>query len=132
MVDEVVKTLTRLKQDYPVNIVSSGAKEIQFAVAGIQELFKVSIISGDCIVATDAWHEHVGDADGLNNFLRLLFTGAIQIEVKYRGKIPVAHCVWKVQDGKKKFIASTSSLISPFWKKKSYRRLGYKLPTGEK
>ena len=126
MIDQITEALSQLKQEYPITITLSGKKEVEFTVEGIHDSFHVYVISGDCIVGTDCWHEHVGDAKGLINFLHFLFTGAIQIEVKYRGTSPVAHRVWKMQDGEPQVVTWTGSFISPFWKKKSYKKLEYK------
>lgn len=124
-IDEITETLIRLQQEYPVRVTSSGKKEVKFTVDGIEDTFHVSVHSNDCIICTESWHEHVADYYGLNSFLHLLFSGTIRITVKYRGRFPVAHCVRKMHKGKEVVISRTGSLVSPFWKKKSYKTLEY-------
>lgn len=126
MIAEITETLTRLQREYPISVTSSGKKRMEFSVDGITDEFWVSVNSGDCIVGANAWHEHVGDAEGLEDFLHLLFTGTIQIEVTYRGNTAVGHHVRRLKDGKEETMTRTGSLISPFWKRKSYKKLDYR------
>lgn len=123
--DQIRQSLTNLGAEYPITVTGSGAKELQFSVAGVPGEFEILLIGGDCVIGRDGWHEHVGDGDGLSNFLRLLFSGEIKIEVTYRGERPVAHRVWRTKDAKEASVTWTGALLSPFWRKKTRRIVEY-------
>jgi hypothetical protein len=127
MMDKVKEAIAKLKQDYPITETSAGG-EIELKVEGVQETFRLATFRHECILFADAWHEHFDTADDLAEFLDGLFTGRVQIVVKYRGKTPVAHKVRLLHEGKIHFVSWTGSLISLFlfWRKKSYKTLDYR------
>jgi hypothetical protein len=127
MMHKVKEAITRLKQNYPITV-KSFRDEIELHVAGVQETFHLSVSRRECILFVDAWHEHFDTVDDLVGFLEGLFTGHMQIVVKYRGKTPVAHRVRVVHDGKDHVVSWTGSLLCLFlfWRKKSYKTLDYK------
>lgn len=125
MIDKVKDAIADLKEEYPITMMSVG-DEIQLKIEGVQDTFVLSVSRHECILFTDVWHEHFDTADDLAEFLDGLFTGRIQIVVKYRGQTPVAHKVQVLHGGKVNTVSWTGSLVSPFWRKKSYKTLEYR------
>ena len=139
MIDQVKEMLSRLKEKYPITDTWSGEKG-EFKVSGIDDTFYVDFLSRDhCTLHNNhSWHEHFIEWGGepygrgghysLEDFLDGLFTGFIQIRVKYRGNTPVGHEVGFVGEGGFEGIRHTSILrLKSFFKSAWFKKLEYKL-----
>jgi len=109
------------------------AKLIKFKVTGIEEVFRIADSGKEIIISTEAWHEHFGEQNSYrdgNEFIDDLFSGKVYFSVKCRGDFPVAHSLHKIDEDNKDIILSRAgTLFSPFWRKKSIKKLYYKMPT---
>ncbi|HBC88531.1 MAG TPA: hypothetical protein DCZ94_16410 [Lentisphaeria bacterium] len=129
MNDKTRESLSNLKSKYPIDILEEG-KIIKFKIKGIDEIFRASDSGNEVIISTDKWHEHFGEGNSYQDivlFFDDLFSGRIAVVIKYRGSMAVAHSIQKFdKDGKVEMIISWSgNIISPFWRKKSYKKLDY-------
>jgi len=124
--------LTKLTSKYPLAILEDG-KLIRFNIIGIEEVFRVSDSGKEIIISTESWHEHFGKYNSYEDaidFFDDLLSGKAYILVKYRGDFPVAHSLHKInKDNNDITLSRTGSLISPFWRKKSIKKLYYTIPT---
>ena len=99
MIDKIKELLSRLKDKYPITDTWSG-QQGELKMDGVDDTFYIHVSPDHCILSTNSWHEHFRDQWGvpygldgpynLEEFLDGLFTGTIQIMVKYRGKTPLA------------------------------------------
>lgn len=124
MTDEIAEALARIKRKYSITV-NPGDGQIDIDVNCLNGDFRLSISEREHIIFTDSWHEHFDDYGGLETFLTKLFSGEIQFVVKCRGSTPVAHQLQVLCNGEIEVRSWTSSLVSPFWRKKSYRKLRY-------
>jgi len=125
MNEEVIATLKRLKEKYTFEI-SSEKDLIHLDVDGLNEKFRLSISPVDHIVFTKIWHEHFDEPPmNLQSLLENLLSGNIQIVVKYRGDTPVSHRTRIIRNDGPKYSSWTRSLVSPFWRRKSYKTFTY-------
>ncbi len=100
-------------------------KSTTLQFAGVPEKFNLSTKNNEFTIFTDAWHEHFADLSELQAFLDGLFSGRIQILVKYRGRTPVGHSTQVLKDGKVSVVSRTATLLPLFWRPKSYKTLNY-------
>ena len=125
MSEEIWATLARIQEKYPVTTCSEGDL-IHLDVDGLKEKFRLSISKKERILFADSWHLHFDDPPiTLDALLKGLFSGTIQIVVKFRGDKPVAQRTKVIQDDGPSYISWTSSLVSPFWRPKSYKTFTY-------
>jgi len=137
--NRIQEVLSRLKQKYRITDTWSGEKG-EFKVSGIDDTLYIDFLSCNHFILHNncSWHEHFMDQSGnlygrdgsytLEEFLVGLFTGTIQITVKYRGDTPVAQEVGFVGEGEFVGIHHTSILrLKSFFKKTWYKKLEYKL-----
>jgi hypothetical protein len=135
MIDRIKKLLSRLKDKYPITDIWSG-EQGEFKLDGVEDTFYLHVSPDHCFLSTNSWHEHFRDQWGvpfgldgpysLEEFLDGLFTGNIQIMVKYRGKTPIGHQVAFVRNGRIEVIHQTAILLPLFWRKKWFKKLEYK------
>jgi len=102
VINRIQETLSLLKRKYPIADSWSGDQG-KFTVGGIDDVFYLTVSTGQCILSTDSWHEHfewqsgvlygLDGAYSLEEFLDGLFSGTIQILVEYRGETPVGQQV---------------------------------------
>jgi hypothetical protein len=126
MTGKIVEALDRLKQDYPLTH-TLNAEMIHFTVEGIDEDFRASALGDECVLSTKAWHEHFSDPEELEAFLRSLFIGKVEIIVTYRGIKAVSHRVQVIGEEKTDVVSRTCSLVFPFWKKSSQKKMEYRI-----
>lgn len=124
MNDRDKAAITRIRQTFSVTA-TLIEKGICFEFAGIPEKFNLFTEKDEFIVFTDMWHEHFDNIDEVMTFFDGLFTGRIQIEVKFRGKTPVGHQVQLLKDGKVDIMSQTGSIVPLFWRPKSYKTLKF-------
>lgn len=124
MNDRDKAAIAEIQEKWPVTA-TPGDNEICLEFSGIPEKFNLSTAHDEFTIFTDTWHEHFADMEQLVSFFDGLFTGKIQIVVKYRGKTPVAHQVQVLEDKRVNVMSRTGGLVSPFWRPKSYRTLRY-------
>ena len=123
--DEILVTLARIQEKYAVTTCSEGDL-IHLDVDGLKKKFRLSISKKERILFADCWHLHFDDPPcTLKAVLEGLFSGTIQIVVKFRGNTPVAQRTKVIQDDGPRCISWTSSLVSPFWRPKSYKTFTY-------
>lgn len=130
--DEILATLARIERNYPITIVPDDDL-IHVDVEGLHGDFRFSISPSTCAVFTESWHEHFNDSPvDLEALLKGLFSGETQIVVKYRGNTPVAHRTMIIKDDGPSYTSWTGNLVSPFWKKKSYKTFRYEAAKKQK
>ena len=124
--DGILSALERIEEKYSLTICSEGAP-ILLDIDGLTEKFHLSISKDEHILFTDFWHIHLDDIPPFSpeTFLEELFSGKIQIVVKFRGDTPIAQRINVIQEGKPKCICWVSGLFSPFWRPKSYKTFTY-------
>ena len=125
MYEKIKQVLKRLKFTYPINE-SYSENEITFTVEGIDDTFHL-VITHECTLYTDYWHEHFSSSEDFENFLYMLFKGVISVILKFRGQKYVGHRTTLIEDGKTNTMSFSGLIFSPFWKKKSYKTLCYKV-----
>lgn len=126
MNDEIIEALNRLKEKYPITVKPSE-KEVVFKVEGVDETFQVDDSHGEYTLFTNTWHEHFENSTVLEKFIDGLFSGNIRIKVKFRGEKPLSHKVGVFRDGHIEVVSLTSSFAFPFWRKKTYKELDYRV-----
>lgn len=129
MTYDIARALAKIKDMYCFSTTSEG-NEVHIDVRGLERAFRLSISPKYQMVYTDTWHEHYDDPDDLARFLEGLFSGNIQIVVKFRGKTPVGHQAQIMQDGKPFVTSWIGAIASPFWRRKSYKRFEYNAAKG--
>lgn len=104
-------------------------KGIGLKFDGIAEKFTLLWLNDEFILFTAAWHEHFGCVSEIAEFFGGLFSGTVQIVVKYRGKTPVGHQVQVIENGETQVVSRVGSLFPLFWRKKTFKRIEYRLST---
>lgn len=119
--------ITAIQKKFPVKVVPVDNR-LFLEFEGVPERFILAWANQEFTISTSAWHEHFGDLDQLLDFLDSLFSGRIQIVVKYRGETPVRHQIQVLKDGKVNVISQTGALLPLFWRLKSLETLRYVIP----
>lgn len=124
MKDQDKEAIAKIQEKYSVST-SQGKHGICVEFAGVQEKFNLSTANDEFTIFTDEWHEHFADIDQVLIFFDGLFAGTIQIVVKYRGKTPVGHQAQVLKKGQIDVVSRTGSLLSLFWRQKSFKTKKY-------
>ena len=124
MLEAVQRAVARIAERHGVEA-ERVADGLEIVLAGSAERLTVLVHEDACLCRADEWHVHLHDADALADFLNRLFAGDVQIVVKYRGETPVAHQVQVTEAGRVRVVSQTRLLITPFWRRKSFRTLRY-------
>ena len=124
MNDRNIKAISAIKGAFSVKATPS-AKGTTLEFKGTADVFTLSTENDEYTIFTRDWHAHFPDIEQLSSFLTALFTGTAKIIIKYRGKCAVAHQIQILKDGQWIVMSQTGSLISPFWKPKSYKTIGF-------
>ena len=126
MNDRDKEAVARIEAKYRATV-TLDKKRLCLQFPGIAEKFYLSTEYNEYTISGgDVWHEHLPDLTQLEAFLDGVFTGAIQIVVKFRGKTPVGHQVQKMKDGKAAVTSWTGSLVPFFWRRKSFKTMEYR------
>ena len=118
--------MAELKSAYPIREIE-GKAMFNFKVEGFEDTFHVADESDECTLYTKLWHQHLATIADVRLFLDDLFMGVVEIVVKYRGAMPVAHAVKVVTEDGERIVSRTGSLVSPIWRKKTIKTYKYKL-----
>ena len=125
MKPEEEKAIVEIKGKYRCST-SSEKKGVGLHFDHVLETFTLVWLNGEFILFTEMWHEHFADVQELMTFLDGLFSGAIQVVVKCRGKSPVGHQVQRIVNGKKQVVSQVGSLVPLFWRKKTLKTMEYR------
>lgn len=98
---------------------------IALKFSGTSDNFTLSTKNDEFTIFADEWHEHFPNLEQLKSFLTDLFSGTAKIVIKYLGKTPVAHQRQILKENNWIVMSRNGSLVSPFWKPKSYKTIGY-------
>jgi hypothetical protein len=124
MNDAIRYSLSELQKEYDIDIEQDG-NVLKLTMKSIDETLSLSDKNSEYTVFTSAWHEHFDEIGQLESFLRALLSGGIVVVVKYRGKQPVAHQAQMIKDGHTQVVSQAASLISPFWRARSFKTFRY-------
>ncbi|MBS3763969.1 MAG: hypothetical protein ACLFWL_13675 [Candidatus Brocadiia bacterium] len=126
MCDEIQAVLATMKEQYPLTICEEG-DFVHLDVRGTRSNFRLTVSRSDNILFSDVWHIHFGRENPLtlHALLEGLFEGTIQVVVKFRGDMPVGQKVRVIQDDGPHHVSWSGVLLSPFWRRKSYRTFTY-------
>jgi hypothetical protein len=107
-------------------VVANPEKDgVNLEFAGVSEKFSLSTKNDEYTLFADSWHEHFPSLDHLLAFLDGLFSGTIQIVVKYRGKTAVGHQRQVLVEGQMRVVSQMGALVAPFWRQKAFKTLRY-------
>lgn len=126
MTEEAFESIVPVLADYPLAIEVQGSK-MTITSDSLPEALHVDYEYDEYTIYTDSWHEHVGSAQGVKEFLLALLSGTARIVLKYRGSFLAAHKVQWKKNGEFKTIGLSGSLLSPFWRKKRIVIRSYEL-----
>ena len=124
MNDVILNSLSELQEEYDIDFERDGNVR-RLTMRGINETLSVSDKDSKYTVFTSEWHEHFDEISELESFLRALLSGGIVVLVQYRGKQPVAHQAQMTKDGHTRVVSRAASLVSPFWRAKSFKTFKY-------
>jgi hypothetical protein len=125
MNDRDKEAAARIEAKYRATVTSEN-RSLCVTFPGIAERFHLSTEYNEYTISGEAWHEHLPDLTQLETFLDGIFSGAIRIVVKFRGKTPVGHQVQKMRDGRVDVTSRTGSLVPFFWRNKSFKTMEYR------
>ena len=124
MNDRDKEAIARIREKYSVTT-SDGKNGPCLEFSGVPEKFNLTTANNEFTVFTDEWHEHFADMDQLMDFWDGLFAGRVRIVLKLRGKTVVGHQRQVLKDGKPEVMSWTGSLLPLFWRRKTFKTLGY-------